>query len=468
MTDRFVDSLIHSLGNDTVSTDPALLDARRHDYWVLAHLDDRQGRAAPRALCVVQPRHVDQVVECVQLCRAAGIPIVPHGLGSGVCGGVQAHPQRVLMDLSTLAQTRYIDAHNLLAAFDAGKRGSDAEQAVAAHGLTIGHWPQSIDVSSVGGWVATRASGQFSTANGNIEDIVYAVEAVLADGSIIEAGRAPRAAAGPDLRQLLLGSEGTLGIITGVTCALRRKAEAEDYSAYIVPSLHAGFEFQRAVVQSGWQPPVMRQYDAIEAHRSFAAYAQPEAGIVILVHEGPATRVAAEIAAVDALAAQHGLQRADAMAATGWLDHRNTVSHWDTFLDKQIIVDTAEISAPWDRIERIYDTVIAALKEVPDLLNASAHSSHVYRTGINLYFSFAVRPANAADMRARYVDCWRRIMTATAAGGGGIAHHHGIGRLRRDYLSHDLGDTGIATLRRVKQALDPAGIFNPGVLLPDA
>ncbi len=129
-------------------------------------------------------------------------------------------------------------------------------------------------VSSVGGWVATRASGQFSTANGNIEDIVYSIEAVLADGSVIHAGKAPRASAGPDLRHLLLGSEGTLGVITGVTLSLRRKPEAQDYSALLTTSMQQGFDFQRELIQRGWQPPVMRQYDAIEAQRSFAANAR--------------------------------------------------------------------------------------------------------------------------------------------------------------------------------------------------
>ncbi len=467
MNRTFVASLATRLGTEQVSTDAALLDARRHDYWVLSHLDALQGRPPPRPLCVVQPRSIAHVVDCVIACRDAGVAIVPFGLGSGVCGGVIGHPERVLLDLSKFDRTRSIDDRNLLAVFDAGKRGSSAEQDVSAHGLTIGHWPQSVAVSTVGGWVATRASGQFSTANGNIEDIVHSIEAVLADGSVIEAGKAPRASAGPDLRHLLLGSEGTLGIITGVTFSLKRKPEAQDYSAYLVADMAQGFEFQRELLQAEWRPPVMRQYDAVEAQRSFAAHAKPDHGILILVHEGPRTRVAAEREATEALARHAGLTPADASAVTGWLDHRNVVPHWRDFLEKRIVVDTAEISASWDRIDTIYDRVIASLREVPDILNASAHSSHVYTSGLNLYFSFAVRPADDRDMRARYLDCWQRIMTATAEGGGGIAHHHGIGRLRRDYLHHDLGAAGIAALKAVKRALDPTGLFNPGVLIPD-
>ena len=466
MTDAFVADLAARLGTAKVLTDAATLDERRHDYWVLSHLDDLQGRAAPRPRCVVRPASVEDVVATVNACRIAGVALVPFGLGSGVCGGVLAHPQRVLLDLSSMQRTRHVDATNLLATFDAGKRGSDAEEDVAAYGLTIGHWPQSVAVSSVGGWIATRASGQFSTANGNIEDIVYSIEAVLADGSVIHAGKAPRASAGPDLRHLLLGSEGTLGVVTGVTLALRRKPEAQDYSAFAVPTMQHGFEFQRELIQRGWQPPVMRQYDPIEAQRSFAAYAKPEHGLLIMVHEGPAARVRIELEASSALAQKMGLHSVAAAAAVGWLDHRNTVQHWRAFLERNVIVDTVEVSAPWDRIGGLYAGVVAALNEVPDVVNASAHSSHAYRSGLNLYFSFAARPQDGAVMADRYRTCWQRILETTAALGGGIAHHHGIGRVRAPYLHHDLGAAGIATLRRVKAALDPTGILNPGVLLP--
>jgi alkyldihydroxyacetonephosphate synthase len=298
--------------------------------------------------------------------------------------------------------------------------------------------------------------------------MVYSIEAVLPDGSVIQAGKAPRASAGPDLRHLLLGSEGTLGVITGVTFSLRRQPEVQKYSAYLTSSMQQGFEFQRELIQSGWQPPVLRQYDAVEAQRSFPNEAQPGLGIVILVHEGPAERVAAELVATAKLASQMGLAAAPATATTGWLEHRNTVPEWRGFLERRIVLDTVEVSAPWDRIGAIYDAAIAALRTVPDVVNASAHSSHAYRSGLNLYFSFAARPEDPAAMAGRYEACWDRIMETTAALGGGIAHHHGIGRVRAAYLHHDLGDAGIATLRRVKAALDPTGIMNPGVLLPDA
>jgi len=462
-----VETLRAALSSEKVVSEGPLLEERRHDYWVLSHLDDVQDRPAPRPGCVVQPATVDDVVKVVNACREAGAPLIPFGLGSGVCGGVVAHEDAVLIDMSKMNAVRFIDRTNLLAAFDAGKNGGEAEKEVSRRGLTIGHWPQSIDVSTVGGWIATRASGQFSTGYGNIEDIVYSIEAVLPDGSVIEAGKAPRASAGPDLRHLLLGSEGTLGVITGVTLALRRAPEKSARAAFFAKSMADGFEAQRAIIQSGWQPVVLRQYDALETHRLFPESARGDDVLLLVVHEGPAGKVAAEVDGVSAIVKDAGLDEGPLEAVGQWLKDRNHVPTWEAFLKNGVVLDTVEISATWDKIGAIYEGVVASLKEVPGLLAGTAHSSHVYRTGINLYFTFAARPDKPEDMAATYEECWRRIMEATAAGGGGVSHHHGIGRVRKNYLRHDLGDAGIEALRTIKGALDPTGFMNPGVLLPD-
>jgi len=449
----------------TVMTDPAELDCHRHDYWVLSHLDDLQERSAPPPACVVRPANVDHVVALVQWCSANRVAVVPFGLGSGVVGGVLARPDAIVLDMGAMNRVGAIDPENLRASFEAGVGGLAAEQAVARCGLTIGHWPQSIAVSTVGGWVATRSSGQFSTGYGNIEDIVYALDAVLPDGTVVSAGRTPRASSGPDLRQLLIGSEGTLGVITGVTLALRRAPEQQQVSAWHVPAMAAGFAAQREMVQSGWVPVVMRQYDAVESARSFPDEVRADQGLLVLVHEGPAGRVSAEKADLAKLAGRAGLEPAPESAVHHWLAHRNQVPHWNELLGKRIIVDTIEVAAPWRSIERLYAEAIAALRAVPDVINASAHSSHVYRTGINLYFSFAARPLHAEAMRDRYEACWRAVLESTLANEGGISHHHGIGRVRRAYLERELGHGGLALLRRIKHTIDPLGIMNPGVLL---
>ncbi|HIF94480.1 MAG: FAD-binding oxidoreductase [Myxococcales bacterium] len=470
MKSEVIAKLRKEIGDGKVHTSDDALDERRFDYWVVSHLQNWRGEELPRPGVVVRPESTEEVQAIMRVASVSKTPVVPYGLGSGVCGGIRPDPSVILVDLSSMNLVREIDETNLLASFDAGKQGLEAEEAVAALGLTIGHWPQSIAVSTVGGWVSTRAAGQFSTAYGNIEDIVYSIEAVLPNGDLVHLGKAPRAAAGPDLRHILLGAEGIMGIVTGVTLALRRQPEERAYSAFYTPSLAAGFDAQRAIVQSDWLPPVMRQYDASEVTRNFrdlTAETANDRGLLLMVHEGPASRVAAELEAVASIAAEHGLEAAPEELGPHWMNGRNHVPAWRDLFERNLIVDTIEVSASWSQIETIYDDAIASLLEVDSIIIASAHSSHVYRTGINLYFTFLARHEDSADMEATYLDCWRRVMEATARHGGGVAHHHGSGRLRKDYIVHDLGETGVSLLRSIKKAVDPHGLMNPGNLIPD-
>lgn len=467
MTPPIVKALQNALGAEKVLTDPHMLSERRHDYWVLSQLEDMQGRGAPNPACVVQPAETADVVAVVNACRESATPLVPFGLGSGVCGGVKVDAATVLLDMSEMNSTRKIDVDNLLATFEAGVRGADAEAALAKRALMSGHYPQSIDVSTVGGWVATRSAGQFSSAYGSIEDILLGLEVVLPDGEVLETRLTPRSSTGPDLKNIFVGSEGTLGVITAVTLSVRWKPEKQDYSVYHAPSMEAGFDVQRLIVQSGWAPPVMRQYDTAEAWRLFPDQARGNDALLILVHEGPAARVEAEKSACADLAAGVDCEPAPTAAAEKWMEERNDVPTFEEFLKNGVILDTIEIAATWDRIGAIYRDAVASLSEVENILNASAHSSHSYRSGTNLYFTFAARPDDSNDMAATYEECWRRTLEATVANGGGISHHHGIGRLRRDWLPRELGPAGVGVLRSIKQALDPTNFMNPGVLIPD-
>jgi alkyldihydroxyacetonephosphate synthase len=211
----------------------------------------------------------------------------------------------------------------------------------------------------------------------------------------------------------------------------------------------------------------MRQYDTTEAWRLFPDHAFGDNSFLLLVHEGPAARVDAEKAACAALAAEAQCEPGPTAAAEKWMEERNHVPTFESFLKKGVILDTIEIAATWDRIGGIYTDVIASLSDVENILTASAHSSHSYRSGINLYFTFAARPDDPNDMAGTYKECWRRTLEATAAHGGGISHHHGIGRLRRDWMPTELGAAGVGLLRSIKQALDPTNFMNPGVLIPD-
>ena len=467
MKPKIVQKLSRALGSKKVRTDEGMRDEHRHDYSVAAQLDDMQNRGAPRPACVVLPSGTKDVVKVVNACRKNGTAIIPFGLGSGVVGAIRACSDAVVLDLSAMRKIRSIDTHNLMATFEAGVRGTDAEAAVAKRGLMLGHYPQSMDVSTVGGWVATRACGQFSSAYGAVEDLVLALEVVMPNGEVLETRNTPRASAGPDLKQIFMGSEGTLGVITAVTFSLFWRPEKRAYSAFYAPDMQKGFETQRYIIQSGWAPPVMRQYDASEVRRLFPENARGEDCLIILVHEGPAGRTAAEIAECAEIAKDTGCEGASGDVVEKWLAERNHVPTFESFLKEGIIVDTVEIAADWSKIVPIYTRTIASLSEVENILNASAHSSHCYRSGINLYFTFAAMPADPKNMKDVYNDCWRRIMEATIEEGGGISHHHGIGRIRRKWMKHEIGRPGVKLLKNLKMALDPTNIMNPGVLISD-
>ncbi len=460
-----VDELANLLGNGLFLDDEARHN-RARDTWPRSEVDQWQGQLVlPVAVAV--PSTTEQLAATVQLCRAHSTPMIPRGAGSGCVGGVLSSPDSVVISTERLSGLRWLDPVDGLAAFGAGTMGIDAENRVRQDGFTIGHWPQSIEVSSVGGWVATRASGQYSTAYGNIEDIVYSVEAVLPDGSIYRSRPTPRASAGPDLRELLLGSEGTLGIITEVTFSLRPLPEPGVRQAFHFEDMSAGIDALRSVIVPGWRPPVVRLYDAGESRRHFRDHVPKGRCVAIFLHEGPPGHAAQEGAAVAELCQAGGGQPADPGAVDHWFEHRNTVPTWTELFEQGLVADTIEVATGWGRLARLYEAVIEAISAVPTVIAATAHTSHAYQSGANLYFTFAAQPSDPDQYQSVYDACWAAAMQAATDCGAGISHHHGIGRVRRPWLADELGDAGVKVLRSVKAALDPQNLMNPGVLLPD-
>lgn len=450
-----------------VRTEPEVLAAHRHDSWVLSQLLDLQGTPPPDPIAVVEPRSTDEVATVMRLCRQARIPVVPFGGGSGVCGAIQLGPQNVVLSTRALAGPVEIDSPNLFASFRAGTMGIDAENRVREDDLTIGNWPQSVELSTVGGWVATRATGQYSTGYGGIEDMLLDLEAVLPDGSVLRTRRTPRASAGPDLRQLFLGSEGTLGVLTEVTFSLRPLPEAQQPQAWHFDRLADGLEAVRQLMRAGWQPPVVRLYDAPESARHFPDQCPEGRCMLILLHEGPAAAVRVQAEETAVLCGDAGAGEADPAAVEHWLEHRNQVPSLRELLERGVLADTIEVATTWDRVAALYERVTRDVAAVPDVLFATGHSSHSYRSGTNIYFTFAARPEDRSRLGPIYTECWDRTMQACVELGAGIAHHHGIGRVRRGRLADEVGETGVRVLRAIKGALDPDGLLNPGALLPD-
>ncbi len=452
------------VGDDRVVADPERIARASRDSWVIAVWRSLQASPPVRPACVVRPRSTAEVAALLAYASREGVAIVPFGAGSGVCGGIQPDAEAIVVDLGDMRALRTIDGHNLLATAEAGLLGSEFEAALNEAGYSMGHFPQSIALSSVGGWVATRSAGQFSTKYGNIEQLFVAFEAVLPSGAVIRTRPVPRASTGPDLRHLFLGGEGTTGILTEVTFEIHPLPAATERQAVAFPTMGAGLDALRRIVRAGWRPAVLRLYDEVEAGRAFAGVAQANESLLLVLCEGAAALVTAERAAVEATCREAGGRLVGAAPVESWLQHRNTVPGFEVFLKQGMIVDTIEVATLWDKIDGLYAGVLAAMRAVPGLIVASGHSSHTYSTGTNIYFTFAAKPDVPAETEPLYFRIWNAAMEATLAAGGTISHHHGIGRVRREWLPRELGG-GYEALVAVQRALDPAGIMNPGALL---
>src|SRR5690606_35817393 len=251
------------------------------------------------------------------------------------------------------------------------------------------------------------------TGYGNIEDLVLALEVVLPDGRVLRTRETPRASAGPDLRQLFLGSEGTLGIVTEVAFSLRPLPEVSRGRALHFPSFAAGLGAARRLLRAGLRPTVLRLYDPRESRRHFRAFVPRGRAALLLRFEGAEAVVAGEEAVAEPICRESGGVPADPALVDHWLAHRNQVPSFRSFLEQGVVVDTIEVAATWSRLAGVYERVVASLGEVPGLLAATAHASHAYRSGANLYFSFAAKPPEPRQLAATYAECCRRAMQAT-------------------------------------------------------
>jgi alkyldihydroxyacetonephosphate synthase len=331
-------------------------------------------------------------------------------------------------------------------------------------GYTMGHWPQSMDLSTVGGWLACRGAGQYSTRYGKIEDMVLGLEVVLADGRVVHTeGHGPRAATGPNLTQLFVGSEGTLGVITEARFRIHPLPPAQDRRAYGFTSFAAGLEACRKILRRGATPAVLRLYDEAESARNFE---HPETNVLIVLDETDPALLAATLSVVDdECAGGAGAHELDVALVERWLGHRNDVSALAPLWRAGVVVDTAEVSGPWAALPGLFDEVVHTLSSIDGTLAASAHQSHAYTDGACLYFTFAGRgPEGDAAWREQYYRrAWDAVTDATLAHGAAISHHHGIGLNRSRFLPRALG-SGFEVLTRLKESFDPVGILNPGKL----
>lgn len=460
--ERLLADLKRIVGQAGVSTDRGLLQAFGVDLAPFLFLEKRRGKRRPAPVAMVIPESEKQISRLLAWATEKGVPVIPYGGGSGVCGGTVPVKPSISVSLGRLNRIQEIDKISGVVRAEAGVYGPDLERALNQEGYTLGHFPASFELSTVGGWVATRSAGQNSTRYGKIEDMVIALRVVLADGRVVRTVPAPRSATGSSLPQLFLGTEGTLGIITEATLRIWPTPEQKVYQSYAFGSFAEGLDAIRKLVQAGYRPAVVRLYDENEAAWYGSRLQWEGSGaLLVVVWEGVKGFTDAE--------AESGRKRLERtgkftgpVPAQRWEERRfEQVEDYKKILERTdpVMAETIEISALWKVLTPVYDRVRGRVENAL----CTAHLSHAYPEGGGLYFTFLMQAENMPAVERLYKRIWKTVMDACLEQDAAISHHHGIGLLRAPWMSRSLG-TGLDVQRQVKKALDPRGIMNPGKL----
>ena len=470
------------------------------DLWPLALLWIRQGRIPPPPDAVVWPGSDEEVSNVIKLARRRHFAVIPYGSGSGVCGGTWAINGGLTMDLKRFDHIGDVDATNRSVEVGAGVLGETLERKLNSRGWTLGHFPSSIACSTVGGWLAARSAGQFSSKYGKIEDMVLSARVVLGTGEQLQTPERPFS--GPDLLPLLVGSEGTLCAFTSAKLRVFPNPKGRVFHGFEFGSVEKGLEAIRLIFREGLRPAVVRLYDPFDtafvgkgkpgraavppSHRGLLQTAIVPAllrqvtrrtlgrpGVMnklqgafsrsrlILMFEGDPARSEAEDRAATAICRQLSGEDLGEAPGRAWFKKRYDVSYrMSKLIESGTFADTMEIAAPWEHVHRVYERVHAAASEFAFVL---CHFSHAYADGCSLYFSFVGSAESEEAMEERYQALWRAALPAALSAGGNVSHHHGVGILKAQALQDSLGE-GRHALRAVKNVFDPDGVMNPGKL----
>jgi alkyldihydroxyacetonephosphate synthase len=481
-------ALIDAIGEESIFTGSE--DRIRHatgcGYVDLARLRSGCLDAAPDA--VLLPTDADAVQRVLYLCGQENVAVVPYGGGTSVVGGVAPlrgpHGRLVSLDLGRLRGVE-VDGRSLTARLGAGLRGPEAEAALAPHGVVLGHFPQSFEYATIGGFAATRSAGQASSGYGRFDALVSSVKLIAPAGDL-RTLETPHTAAGPALRELVIGSEGAFGVIPDVTVRVRPAPRQRRYEAWIAESFEAGTEIVRALAQGPGLPDVIRVSDEEETEVSLAlsgprgiagqlfggylGLRRRRGGCLIVIGlEGDEESVARRRALAVRELRRGGAAYLGQAAGRSWEHGRFQGPYLrDTLMGMGAMVETLETSHTWARLGELHAGVGAAIagslagQGTPGLV--FCHLSHAYADGASLYFTFIARAREGDE-----VEQWRQVKRAASeaivAAGGTITHHHAVGRDHAPYMEAEVGRTGLDVLRAVKDQLDPAGIMNPGKLL---
>ncbi|MGH2878284.1 MAG: FAD-binding oxidoreductase [Solirubrobacteraceae bacterium] len=481
--------LRETAGRDRVRAErfERILHAAGKGYPDLVRLRAGSPAAAPDA--VLYPRSRRQLRELLGQCVRDSVAVVPFGGGTSVVGGVEPlsgqHAAVIALDMSGLEGDVDLDEASLSVSAPAGMRVRELEDELAARGYTLGHFPQSYEYVSLGGCAATRSAGQASTGYGRFEALVRALKLTAPNGEI-DLRALPASAAGPSVREMIVGSEGTLGTIDQLSLRVRHAPAERNYEGIFFADFHAGAQALRELAQRHLAPDVARLSDPAETAVSLAlagrggakgiagrAYLRARgyaAGcLAILGFEGDVEEVALRRSrAVKLVRAQGGLS-VGGSPGRAWLRSRFAAPYLrDDLLTHGVMVETLETATQWSNLLELHRRVGEAIGQAllacgtPGIV--MCHISHLYETGASLYFTFIAR-----QLRGEEIAQWQAVKSAASAaimgGGGTITHHHAVGRDHAPWLEHEIGRDGVRALRALKAELDPTGIMNPGKLL---
>jgi alkyldihydroxyacetonephosphate synthase len=459
MTSSWIEQLKNEIGAGQVIDDEGEIFLHSYDWWPVAAKWRQQGKQPYRPDVVVRPKQVGEVSRLLSWASANGVAVTPRGAGSSVTGAPLPMKGGISLDMSAMRSMLTLDEINLLVRVEAGMIGYTLEEELNARGYTLNHSPQSLRLSTVGGWVATRATGQFSSRWGGIENLIAALTVVLPTGELAEAKLAPRAAVGPELYQLFVGSEGTLGVVTDATLKIFPIAEYRLFQTVSFETIEAGLTAVRRIMRLDLRPFLVRLYDRDEAWHLMRGEEAP-GNILLIGFEGVKDVARAEYSAGLDICRAEGGKVLGPDTALAWMERRFDFSIVENLLEQPGgFAETIEVAHFWADILSTYNELKKVL--APLATEVLGHFSHVYPQGTSLYMILLGKVEDDAAAEERLMKIWDVAMNICLERGAAISHHHGVGLARLPYIHQELGSSKLV-LQRIKRALDPAGVLNPG------
>ncbi|NYJ00330.1 alkyldihydroxyacetonephosphate synthase [Nocardioides thalensis] len=431
----------------------------------------------PFPAAIAYPASTEQAASLLELAARHRIAVVPRTGGTSTEGGLEVVVEdAIVLDGSRMDEIVRVDEENMMVTVQCGVPLQRLEDHLRERALTTGHSPQSKPIAQMGGLVATRSIGQFSTLYGAIEDMVVGLEAVLPGGRVVRIKNVPRRAAGPDIRHVLIGNEGSLAFITEVTVKVFRfYPESTRYHGFLVPDFADGVRLLREVVTTGYRPAVARLYSPEDARQHFPDHPMDQ-NLVVLTAEGPERLAAATSAAIEEAAAGAEHTAVPGERIRDWLAHLNwgqdkIDAEKSDMLSTSHLGYTTEVSVDWSRTAQLYESVMTRIRttfpRAEDLTLLGAHSSHSYQTGTNLYFvyDYAIRCEPREEIAEYHVPLNAIIVEEALRLGGSMVHHHGVGKYRTPWVQEEHG-SAYHLLAGLKRAFDPGNVMNPGTVYP--